>query len=320
MVEAKASGGSGPTAGPGCPLCGLGLQRRYDGIVADETGEMFGVVACPGCGLGRTHPTPPDLDPYYRATYYGNRHGLTARYCARRRLRLVGREAGAGRSLLDYGSGDGGFARAARADGWDVCGVERHRPDPAPADPPVVSGLDELEGRPPFDAATFWHVLEHLDDPVDVLTRLRRHLKSGAFVVAAVPNFGSWQARAAGASWLHLDIPRHLSHFTARSLARTFEAGGYRAEVRARGEWEYDVIGWSQGLLNRHLGGRNEFFRAMSGRPDAGPAPRRRVQVAAGLGLSALAALPAWGEGRIDRAGTLIAVARPLAGGGDGHA
>ncbi len=50
----------------------------------------------------------------------------------------------------------------------------------------------------------------------------------------------------------------------------------------------------------------------MSGRPDhESPPPRKAFQLAAGLGLSLLSAVPAWVEGRIGRAGTLIAVARP---------
>ena len=104
-------------------------------------------------------------------------------------------------------------------------------------------------------------------------------------MLAAVPNFGSLQARATGASWLHLDIPRHLSHFTAESIAKTFRASGFRVEDISFGELEYDVIGWSQSLLNRGLGGRNDFFKAMSGRADGGSLPGKRSTSSRGWGF-----------------------------------
>jgi SAM-dependent methyltransferase len=248
---------------------------------------------------------------YYHAGYYGNRHGLTSRICNARRMRLTRKHLAskAAPELLDFGCGDGSFLLAARKEGWLCCGVERNRPDSLPDDVIVVGGLDELENQHRFDCVTLWHVLEHLDDPVDLLSRLRAHLKPGGVVLAAVPNFGSWQSRFTGSSWLHLDIPRHLYHFTRKSLSAAFEAAGFNVHGVAYGEFEYDVIGWSQGLLNRYLRGRNEFFKAVSGRPGNGSPFHRAIQVPAGMGLSLLAAVPAWGESLLGQAGTLILTA-----------
>jgi SAM-dependent methyltransferase len=308
-------GQSSPTAplDQTCGLCGIAVRERYRRIVAEETGLGFAVDACPACGVGRTRPVPVDLSPYYNPGYYGKRHGATGRICNRRRVGMLRRRAGsvAGRSLLDYGSGDGGFLLAARAEGWDGQGLERDPPTRSPGAPPVAARLDELDGRS-FDCVTFWHVLEHLDDPVKVLTAVRQRMTPGGLALAAVPNFDSWQSRATGGSWLHLDLPRHLHHFTPTSIARTFEASGFVVEEIAFGEFEYDVIGWSQSLLNRIFGGRNEFFKAMSGRPGAGTSLRRTFQVAAGLALSAIAIAPAWIERKLRRGGTLIVAARSV--------
>jgi len=320
MVSEVRSGGSTAThaAEGDCPLCSVNLRERFREIEAEETGARFGVDECPCCGLGRTVPVPADLTPYYGASYYGGRHGLTAQLCLRRRLRIVDRIVGqgaepsaeAGRWLLDYGCGDGSFLAEARARGWNGRGIERHGRESARDGLSVVSSLAELDEGLRFDCATLWHVLEHLEDPVGALADLRRWIRPGGVVLAAVPNFGSWQARATGASWLHLDIPRHLSHFTPNALAKTFEAAGFRVSETFHGEWEYDVIGWSQSLLNRWLGGRNEFFKAASGRPRETTGRFVGFQVVAGLALSGLAALPAWVESRIGRGGTLIVCAR----------
>ncbi len=291
------------------------MVRRYSGVVADETGEAFEIVVCPRCGMGRTSPQPDDLSPYYPPAYYGNRHGLTAAFCNRRRMNLVRRwmGPGAGRPLLDWGCGDGDFLRAARPDGWIGCGLERHVRAAGRNDPPIVEDLDGLAGQPPFVCATFWHVLEHLDDPIDVLTRLRSFLAPGGMVLAAVPNFGSLQSRILTDSWPHLDIPRHLHHFTKTSLIGIFQMSGYQIAGVSYGELEYDVIGWSQGLLNRTLGDRNEFLRRMSGRPASG---RRGLGQATrfviGLGLSMVAVPTALLESAIGRGGTLLIAAKSV--------
>ena len=71
----------------------------------------------------------------------------------------------------------------------------------------------------PFDVITLFHVLEHLPTPKVLLENLiRDNLKDGGLLVLEVPNLNSLQAIIAGKNWLHLDIPRHLNHFTKRRL------------------------------------------------------------------------------------------------------
>ena len=99
------------------------------GVVADETGEAFEIVVCPRCGMGWTSPQPDDISLYYPPAYYGNRHGLTAAFCNRRRMNLVQPMDGARSQspAARLGVGDGDFLpRRARPDGWIGCGLDRH--------------------------------------------------------------------------------------------------------------------------------------------------------------------------------------------------
>ena len=41
-----------------------------------------------------------------------------------------------------------------------------------------------------------------------------------------VPNIDSWEARAFGSYWFGLEIPRHLSHFSPRSLRKLMHLSG----------------------------------------------------------------------------------------------
>jgi hypothetical protein len=62
-------------------------------------------------------------------------------------------------------------------------------------------------------------VLEHLPDPKPMLTELiKNNLNQNAIVIIEVPNIKSWQAKLSGKKWMHLDIPRHISHFSPKRL------------------------------------------------------------------------------------------------------
>jgi hypothetical protein len=129
-----------------CPLCHVGLRKRLAGIPGDPTEKRFAVKKCTNCGLGQTQPRPLNMDLYYHASDYGNRHRLTNRISVRRRLVLARSRVGAGtsRNLLDFGCGDSTFLVATREEGWNCCGVERNPPTSVPLDLPVVGSLDEL--------------------------------------------------------------------------------------------------------------------------------------------------------------------------------
>ena len=131
--------------------------------------------------------------------------------------------------LLDIGCADGYFLELARADGWEVMGVEISEEMAAKASGrlniPIVTSVDRL---PPveFDAITMWEVLEHLPDPVAELQRLARRLRPGGFLMLSTPNAGHWQALRAPETWTAYRPPAHLVLFTADSLRLALEKAG----------------------------------------------------------------------------------------------
>jgi SAM-dependent methyltransferase len=78
-----------------------------------------------------------------------------------------------------------------------------------------------------YDVVIFQHSLEHVADPGRDLARAGRLLKQGGLLVVFVPNFGSWQSRAFGSAWFHLDLPRHRAHFTPTGLERLLRRSGF---------------------------------------------------------------------------------------------
>jgi hypothetical protein len=96
-----------------------------------------------------------------------------------------------------------------------------------------------------------WHVLEHVEDPADCLRRVSHWLAPGGFLVLAIPNFSSLQARVGGSRWFHLDVPRHRTHFTRRGLARLLTALDLRVVREHHILFEHNVLGMWQTWLNR---------------------------------------------------------------------
>jgi SAM-dependent methyltransferase len=128
--------------------------------------------------------------------------------------------------------------------------------------------LDEVGfGAAAFDLITFWHVLEHLDDPKLALTEARRLVKAGGRVVVAVPNIESWQAGVFKERWLHLDVPRHRWHFCPRTLAALVERCDFRVERIRHFSLEYGPFAIMQGLASRAGLGYSLFTRLMRESP-----------------------------------------------------
>ena len=287
------------------------MQEALHGVRDPQSGDAFSVIRCSRCQLGMTIPAPEDLEPYYGERYYGGRHWITRRYCAWRRMRVIkqttrGIEPG---MLVDIGCGDGSFLLEARQAGWTVLGTEVHDRIPSPG-LEIWGSLDELKARAPFGCVTLWHSLEHLRNPIQALAELAAMLTPGGTFVVAVPDSRGWQARLFGRHWLHLDVPRHLYHFSLPSLKTELDRAGLEVIRVWHHELEYDWFGWIQSALNRIMPHPNILFDALTRRP------RRvsRLLLAANAVLALLWLIPAFGATVVStwagQGGTIIVAAR----------
>lgn len=226
-------------------------------------GGRYEVATCSGCGLTwvTNPPAGEELAQLYSTGFYepgparANRivelgHQVNNTF---RMRELRGVRPG---RLLDVGSGRGRFLAAAKAAGWSATGIEfepglaamsrdRYGVDVVVGDA-VTADVDG-----PFDVVTMWHVLEHLPEPAASLERAFELLAPGGRLIVSVPNNDSWQARAGGDDWLHLDIPRHIYHFTPGSLSLLVERTGFRVERIGHLYPEMEILGVLQTALNR---------------------------------------------------------------------
>jgi SAM-dependent methyltransferase/4-amino-4-deoxy-L-arabinose transferase-like glycosyltransferase len=228
------------------------------------TGSLFEIDRCHACGLVRTVPQPPSsqLGRYYPPGYYGLNQRyprplewlLERLYAARARAFSSAAGGGPGR-VVDIGCGRGQLLNQLRALGWKTTGTElseesaRYARDVLGLDV-RVGEIQELSLEGSYDLVIMWHVLEHVRDPGRALQEVARILAPGGVVVVAVPNFSSWEARLGRSGWFHLDVPRHLNHFTPSSLAGLLgqaQLEGFESHFLAV---EYDSFSFAQTLLN----------------------------------------------------------------------
>jgi 2-polyprenyl-3-methyl-5-hydroxy-6-metoxy-1,4-benzoquinol methylase len=232
-----------------CPVCGAPPAAGHMLFGRDRlhgTPGTFQVVTCESCGCGWTLPaaSSAELDAFYPNTYSAHlleRGRLGAiqergqrlilhRALARLPLRALSERPPG--ELLDVGCGRGDLGAELVRRGWHVAGVD---PSAGAAATARARGLDARVGTlesvayrdERFDAAVMNHTLEHMPDPIADLDRVFRVLRPGGLLLISVPNFASWQRRLFGSRWYPLDLPRHRTHFTQRSLRLALESAGF---------------------------------------------------------------------------------------------
>jgi SAM-dependent methyltransferase len=260
-----------------CISCGqASWQPHLPGVLDYLTDERFDIDRCRNCGLLITHPMPaPDqLDRYYPPRYRGNRHSFTGRMRVALRRRAIESffPRGFRGRLLDVGCGDGAFVLEMQRRGWDVCSteidaatVQRLRANGVDAKLPSIA---EQEGfSNPFDAVTCWHVMEHVDRPQQVACWVATQLKPLGIFQTTVPNVASLQARLFGRHWLHLDVPRHLYHFTPKTLESVLRSADFSPIHRSYFALEYDWFGIIQSALNVVCSRPNDLFERLTNPP-----------------------------------------------------
>ncbi|MBL7762554.1 MAG: class I SAM-dependent methyltransferase, partial [Chitinophagaceae bacterium] len=67
-------------------------------------------------------------------------------------------------------------------------------------------------------AITMWHVLEHVHSLQEYITQLKKLLTANGRLIIAVPNYTSSDAASYGEYWDGYDVPRHLYHFSQKSI------------------------------------------------------------------------------------------------------
>jgi 2-polyprenyl-3-methyl-5-hydroxy-6-metoxy-1,4-benzoquinol methylase len=216
-----------------CPVCaGRTLNHVASNTDFTVSREVFNINRCKNCGLGITTPRPQDNDlgKYYLSDNYISHSGkatsfidkiylIARRLTLRQKHRLLSVTSG-GKRLLDYGCGTGDFLNHMKSNGWQVKGVEPAEKARLKAndllDHAVEPSIELIEGV--FDTITLWHVLEHVPNLQTTMEAVKSRLVANGHLIIAVPNLNSWESKYYGNFWAGYDTPRHLWHFSQKSM------------------------------------------------------------------------------------------------------
>lgn len=159
--------------------------------------------------------------------------------------------------ILDFGSGKGNFLFLAKKFGFDVFGVETARERAEFARQKFNLDISQemyTAGKikeSSFDVITLFHVLEHLPDPKEILSNLiKDNLNDNGLLILEVPNFSSLQSSIAKNRWMHLDIPRHLSHFTDIRLVEFAKELNFKVVKKEYFSLHLGVMGMCHSILS----------------------------------------------------------------------
>ncbi|MCC1483458.1 class I SAM-dependent methyltransferase [Winogradskyella immobilis] len=189
-------------------------------------------------------PHPDKLSEYYKNEDYishtdakrnllENLYHFVRSIALKRKLKLINSFKTEGKNLLDIGCGTGDFLQTTKTDNWNVTGIEPNAEARKIANTKTEnsvfdsSKLLELESNN-FDVITLWHVLEHLPNLEEHLKAFNRLLKADGYLVIAVPNYKSFDAKYYKSFWAAYDVPRHLWHFSQTGIKRLIENFGFR--------------------------------------------------------------------------------------------
>jgi 2-polyprenyl-3-methyl-5-hydroxy-6-metoxy-1,4-benzoquinol methylase len=231
-----------------CPVCNS-TDIRIALSAKDYTvsGETFQVVECNSCTLRFTQDVPDavSISPYYKSENYishtNTSKGLinslyqsVRKRTLKHKRQLIEKATGISKgNLLDVGSGTGAFVQEMNLHGWQVTGLE---PD---ADArKVAKEINEAEltdinqfyklPAATYDAITLWHVLEHVHELHPYIQQLKNLLKENGTIFIAVPNYTSKDAEVYKEHWAAYDVPRHLYHFSPKSMQVLLEKNGLK--------------------------------------------------------------------------------------------
>jgi len=206
--------------------------------------DSFTLLIDKESGLLVTSPRPEDKDlaAYYESDMYishtdANKsiidklYQLVKNYSLKQKLKRINSFPKPEKKLLDIGAGTGDFLSICEANKWNVVGVEPSVKARTIAKQKlqnntskIYTTIEELLSKSEtFDVITMWHVLEHVPNLNAYITFLKRLLKPNGTLVIAVPNHKSYDAEYYKEFWAAYDVPRHLWHFSKRSISNLFQ-------------------------------------------------------------------------------------------------
>ncbi len=243
-----------------CPVCRGESFEEYirckDNVAS---GEIFIICKCTVCSFLFTNPRPTESEcgTYYQSTNYVSHADekwslVLFLYRTIRKInlrwklgiinRLVPRKSQ--RNILDYGCGLGTFLNYSKQNGWNTTGMDisedarnvvkqRYAID-------VFENAEIHKGEAgKYEIITLWHVLEHVYELDKTIDSLKKSLTNLGYILFALPNSDSYDAKKYGSNWDAYDVPRHIYHYNPDTIQKLMNRHGF--ELAEMQPMKYDA-------------------------------------------------------------------------------
>ncbi len=184
----------------------------------------------------KTKPIPKNIEKYYESNSYISHtdssksiieflYQKVKRIALKNKLELLNSLQTEEKKVLDIGAGTGDFLKICQINNWIVTGIEpneKARKIAKGKDILLNENINELQ-KEKFDIITLWHVLEHIEDINEYINKVKNLLKPNGYLIIAVPNYKCYDASHYGTFWAAYDVPRHIWHFSRKTIIRLFK-------------------------------------------------------------------------------------------------
>ena len=228
-------------------------------------GDIHGYWYCQDCKLGWLKKKPK---VEYDKSYYIGKSGLAQKlffiiasffYIIRRLYSGLNSK----NVWIDCGAGEGEFLKTVNAK--RRIGVEISSSGREMMRKIGLSTLDNNQflksKKINADVISFWHVIEHLEDPIKYLESAYKNLNNNGKLIIGIPNHDSFEFKFFKTSWFHLVPKYHLWHFSTRSIIKLLEKTGFKTNSIDYWSIEHHPTGILQSFINKSAGSDNVLHR-----------------------------------------------------------
>lgn len=244
-----------------CLVCGstdLKAMRNY---------EKDYLVRCRKCSFvfSNIRPTERELEQVYQQYKRGQNPKTVASIEKLRERAKWLNSLNSINNVIDVGCGDGDFLARFVEMGCVAFGTEFDKESQKvsqskgaimlggglnPELPEMLSG---------FDLIIFTEVIEHINNPIEVLQNFKKIMKPGALLFITTPNFESIERHILGPRWGMIMYPEHITYYSPKTLDRVLQAQGFtKVEIYTENISIYRILQY----INRVSRNRKTQFNA----------------------------------------------------------
>ncbi len=233
--------------------------------------RSFHYYRCPKCSHVTTYPTPDKntIFEHYDKKFNEGNYQLLRDFSQDYKkiydyyVQILARELStrglswAGLKVLDVGCFTGEFLQLLKSHGADVYGLELQSRA-------VEIANRKLDGRVlqvdidradfpqmSFDIISLLGVIEHVVDPIRLLSRAQELLRPGGLLLIQTPNSGSFLARAMQGLWPPYAPIEHIHLFSKQSLTLALSQMGF-TKVVYEGHWKKLPVDYVFNMLQNY--------------------------------------------------------------------